>query len=82
MSQRQKLIEAILNNHKDVAFEDACKVATWLGFTHEGGKGSHKAYKRIGEPTQLNFQNRNGRIVPYQARQLADMIRRYWEPEK
>jgi hypothetical protein len=34
-------------------------------------------FKRQGEPTQLNFQNRDGMIPAYQARQLARMIDKY-----
>ena len=44
---------------------------------HEGGKGSHTVFKRKGEPIQLNFQNRDGFVPPYQARQLAQMIAKY-----
>jgi hypothetical protein len=77
MSKRDKLIEAIRNNPRDVGFDDACRVARWLGFTASGGAGSHKAYSRPGEPMLLNFQNRNGKIKPYQARQLIAMVDRY-----
>jgi hypothetical protein len=59
------------------AFENACKVAKWLGFIGKGGDGSHNAYSRPGEPEGLNFQNLNGKIPPYQARQLIVMINRY-----
>jgi len=48
-----------------------------LGFIYEGGGGSHRVFKRKGEPLQLNFQNRNGYIPPYQARQLLAMIEKY-----
>lgn len=48
-----------------------------LGFVHEGGKGSHFAFKRKGEPVQLNFKNRGEFNPPYQARQLAGMIDKY-----
>ena len=68
MNRRSKLIEHIRHNPNDVGFDDACKVAGWLGFTHKGGKGSHRAFARSGEPKLLNFQNRNGRIPVYQAR--------------
>ncbi len=30
-----------------------------------------------GEPAGLNFQNRDGFVPPYQARQLIEMIRKY-----
>ncbi len=77
MSRRAKLLAAIRNNPADVRFEDACKVAQWLGFTHQGGKGSHHAYARTGEPTALNFQDKGGRIARYQAEQLIAMIDKY-----
>jgi len=77
LSQRKKLLDAVLNNPRDVRFEDACKIAQWLGFTGESGSGSHHAFARQGEPTQLNFQSRGGKIPPYQGRQLAAMIEKY-----
>jgi hypothetical protein len=78
LSQRAKLIASIRNNPRDVRFEDACKIAEWLGFVSGKNAGtSHRAYSRTGEPDGLNFQNRGGKIVPYQARQLIDMIDKY-----
>ncbi len=79
MSQREKLIAAIRNNPKDVRFDDACKMAEWLGFTRAKNRGgtSHRAYSRAGERIGLNFQNVNGKIKPYQAYQLIEMIDKY-----
>jgi hypothetical protein len=77
VSKRVKLIEAIRENPKDVRFDDACKVAAWLGFRGRGGAGSHRSFSRPGEPIGLNFQNRDGKIPPYQARQLIEMIDKY-----
>lgn len=79
MSKLEKLIEAIRNNPKDVRFDDACKVAERLGFTGKGGNGtSHYAFSKPGERLILNFQeNKNGKIPPYQARQLVGMIDKY-----
>jgi hypothetical protein len=77
LNQARKLIAAILVIPKAVRFDDACKAAELLGFVHKGGKGSHRAFARPGEPELLNFQNRAGTIPPYQARQLVAMIERY-----
>jgi len=53
-------------------------VAKKLGFTHTGGKGSHKAFTMPGERVGLNFQKQvGGTIKPYQARQLIEMIDKY-----
>lgn len=74
MGKLPKLLLGIVNNPKSVRFADACKAAEALGFVHKGGFGSHRAIARSGEPTLLNFQNRDGSIPVYQARQLIAMI--------
>lgn len=77
MNQQTKLFTAIRANPKAVRFTDACKAAELLGFSHKGGQGSHRAYARTGEPVGLNFQNRGGNVLPYQARQLIAMMDKY-----
>lgn len=77
MTKREKLLAAIRNHPMAVRFEDACKAAEAIGFVRAGGKGSHTVYARAGEPVILNFQNRNGYIPPYQARQLIEMLDKY-----
>ena len=77
MTRRAKLLASIRTHPKAVRFEDACTAAEWLGFVHKGGKGSHRAFARSGEPELLVFQDRGGFIPPYQARQLAGMIEKY-----
>jgi len=83
VASRDNLIQSIRNNPKDVRFQDACKVAEWLGFTAKArAGGSHHVFARPGEMTQLNFQNRNGKIKPYQARQLIAMIDLYYRGQQ
>ncbi len=77
MTQRNKLIENILDNPKNVRFDNACRAAEWIGFRCEGGKGSHWRYLRPGEPDGLNFQNHRGRLPEYQAKQLIRMLKKY-----
>jgi len=77
MTRREKLLAAIRNNPRGVRFGDACKAAELIGFVRAGGKGSHSVYAKAGEPTILNFQNRDGYIPPYQARQLIEMLDKY-----
>ena len=81
MSAFQKLIDSVRNNPKDVRFDDACKIAERLGFVHKGkGGGSHRAFSKSGEPTALNFQQHTGgKIKAYHARQLIEMIEKYWD---
>ena len=77
MTRRDKLLAAIRANPKGVRFADACKAAETISFVRSGGKGSHTVFAKTGEPTILNFQNRNGYIPPYQARQLIEMLDKY-----
>ena len=79
MTKREKLLVAIIGNPASVRFADACKIAESLGFRHKGGKGSHRAFGRPDEPDLLTFQDRDGYIPPYQARQLIRMIEKYGE---
>lgn len=81
MSKLTKLFEAIAASPKSVRFSDACKSAKALGFVHKGGSGSHRAFARPGEPMLLNFQNRDGYVPPYQARQLIAMIEKYGDDQ-
>lgn len=77
MTKLKKLLASIRDNPKGVRFDDACKAAEMLGFTHKSGQGSHRAFARSGEAALLNFQNHNGLIPPYQARQLIEMMDKY-----
>jgi hypothetical protein len=77
MTKRDKRIAALRNNPKAVRFEDACCIAESLGFEWHGGRGSHRTYGRDNESKLLNFQDRNGYIKPYQARQLIEMVEKY-----
>ena len=77
MTKQEKLLASLRNNPKAVSFDDACKIAEQLGFTLRGGKGSHRTFGKMDEPLLLNFQNRGGYILPYQAKQLLDMVDKY-----
>lgn len=80
MTGYEKLLDKICRNPRDVRFDEACKAATLIGFVAQDQRAtSHKRYKRAGEITQLNFQDRRGRVPTYQAEQLIVMIEKYGE---
>jgi predicted RNA binding protein YcfA (HicA-like mRNA interferase family) len=79
MNTKHKLLSKMLLRPAQVRFNEACKAAELLGFMHKGGAGSHVTFAKAAEPVLLNFQNRNGFIPNYQARQLAMMIDKYGE---
>jgi len=81
MSRKEKLIARMRANPVGVRFDDACKVARWLGFEQKGGKGSHVVFVHA-EGMMLNFQNRRGCIPAYQADQLIRALERFHEPEQ
>ena len=81
MTRRDKRFSAIRRNPKAVRFEEACLAAESIKFSRKGGEGSHRVYARAGEPTILNFQNRQGLIAEYQVRQLIAMLDKYEEAE-
>ncbi len=80
MTKRDKRIAELRTNIKGVRFDDACRIAESLSFELQGGHGSHRTYGRHDEPMLLNFQNRNGYIKAYQARQLLEMVDKYEHP--
>ena len=53
-------------------------MAQWIGFEAKGGKSSHTVFVH---PTgmMLNFQNRKGYILAYQADQLIKAIEQFGE---
>lgn len=82
-ARHDKLLLAICNSPKNVRLADACKAADKLGFTSKAQSGSHHAYSKTGELTGLNFQDIGGGKIPaYQAKQLIQMIEKYWDWDK
>jgi hypothetical protein len=52
-------------------------LAEKLGFVFKGGKGSHRVYGHPGIKEILTFQNVNGKVKAYQARQLLSVVQKY-----
>jgi hypothetical protein len=77
VTRKDKLLAALRRNPHAVRFTNACRAAELLGFARRGGQGSHCTYGREDEPLLLNFQDRDGYIKPYQARQLLAMLEKY-----
>ncbi|MBC2699367.1 MAG: type II toxin-antitoxin system HicA family toxin [ANME-2 cluster archaeon] len=74
---KQKLLEDLKNNPKNIRFEKLCRIAEAFGFQFKGGKGSHRIYLRKDINEMLNFQNVSGKAKPYQVRQLIKIIDKY-----
>jgi hypothetical protein len=78
--RHDRLLSSICGSPKNIRLADACWAAEKLGFKGKGQSGSHHAFSKTGEITGLNFQNAGGGKIPtYQAKQLIQMIEKYWD---
>ncbi len=78
MSQREKLIQAILSGRQDRNFQffDLCLVLGWLGFERRV-RGDHFIFTKPGVEEIINLQPLGGRAKPYQVKQVRELILRY-----
>lgn len=62
MSQREKLIQAILSGERDKSFQffDLCLVLDWLGFDRRV-RGDHFIFTKPGVEDIINLQSCGGR---------------------
>ena len=51
MSKFEKLIDKLINNPKDVSFDDLNKILKYLGYECKNSGGSHFVYRKENAPT-------------------------------
>ena len=75
MGQREKLIIRILSGTQDknISFNDACNLLVSFGFALRT-KGSHHIFYKDGIDDILNLQPKDGKVKPYQAKQIRNVI--------
>lgn len=75
MSRLEKLLDKLLRGMSDAnfPFDDLRYVLTRLGFA-ERIVGSHHIYMRHGVPEQIVLQPRGKDAVPYQVRQVREVL--------
>jgi len=78
MSKCDKLLEKARNSARNLSFPDVCYLAECHGFEYKRTTVSHFIYEHpnlLAEQNRnLNFQNVNGKAMPYQVRQLLAAI--------
>lgn len=74
MPSCEKLLERARNSPKNLRFADLCQLAECYGFVFVRQSGSHRIYKRSQWPKIMNFQDRDGKAMPYQVRELLQAI--------
>jgi predicted RNA binding protein YcfA (HicA-like mRNA interferase family) len=73
----RKLLIKILNNTKNIKFEEFVKLVQAFGFKLDRVNGSHHIFKREGIEELINLQNVQGEIKPYQIKQFLLIVEKY-----
>jgi len=74
---KQKLLHQILNNPKNVKFNNFIVIVEAFGFYHARTDGSHHIYKNNSVNELINIQNVNCEAKPYQVKQFFSIVERY-----
>ena len=83
MGKQDKVIDAILRGKSDanIAFEDIRGLLLHLGFD-ERIRGSHHLYRKEGIDEKINIQRAGNKAMPYQVRQIREIILKYHLPSE
>jgi hypothetical protein len=77
MTKREKLLEEVRNNPRDVRFDDLVRLVKALGFSFDRqGGSSHAIYVHTNPAVPfLNLQEgKNGKAKPYQVEQVLALV--------
>jgi hypothetical protein len=74
---KQKLLKQILNNQKNVKFNDFVTILEAFRFARTRGEGSHNIFKHALVNEIINIQNINGEAKPYQIKQFFSIVEKY-----
>lgn len=74
MSKKQKLLQQVLNNPKNVNFKDMVSLIEAFGFTLSRINGSHHIFSHPEISELVNIQNVKGKAKSYQVRQFLSLI--------
>lgn len=77
MTQKRKLLAKILNNQKNVSFDDIATLIEAFGFYQSGVGGSHHVFEHSDIPELVNLQNQRGQAKSYQIRQFLTLLEQY-----
>jgi len=74
---RRKLLQLILDNPRNVRFDDLIRVVEGFGFRLDRISGSHHIYKRAGIQQLINLQNVGGMAKNYQVKQFLEIVEEF-----
>jgi len=67
----------LLSRSKNISFSDAVTITKAFGFRLDRINGGHHIFVRADIPELVNLQNYKGKAVPYQIKQLLQIVERY-----
>jgi len=76
VSRREKLLERVRNNPRNVRLDDLCTLLTGFGFELAREAGSHRIFRHPGPPPRTcNVQRQpDGKAKPCQVEQVLEAI--------
>ena len=74
---KKKQLSKIMNNQKNVLFNDFIIVVEAFGFNSTRREGSHRIFKNTNVAELINLQNENGKAKPYQIKQFLSLVEKY-----
>ena len=74
---KKKLLLRIMNNTKNVQFNDFITVVEAFDFKCTRQEGSHRIYKNTDVAELINLQDDNGKAKPYQIKQFLSLVEKY-----
>lgn len=79
MVKKRKLFQRIVNNPKNIKFNDFITLVEAFGFVLDRVKGSHHTYKHpeVNEAFLQLQPGRNGDAKPYQIKQFLRLVEEY-----
>ena len=74
---KRKLLIRLMNNQKNVKFNDFVTIIKAFDFKFDRTDGSHQIYKNADINERMNIQSKNGEAKPYQINQFLRLIEKY-----
>ncbi len=74
MSKKEKLIQKIVRNPKDVRFGDLCKILIWYGWKPKRISSSHYIFEKEGCGIVSIVKKSDGRVKPYLVKLVLDIM--------
>lgn len=80
MSSRDKLIQTIFSNTKNIAFDEVETLLLWLGFKLKVS-GPHYVFRKADIDLKISLKKRP-QLYPYQVEDLREVLKKHGYKEK